>query len=44
MQQPDFYHVGTLKHTPRLAKYINVLADCVEKQYFSGLNVISLML
>jgi hypothetical protein len=44
MQQSDFYHVGTYKHMPRLDKYINVLGDCVEKQYFRGLNVIYLML
>lgn len=44
MQQSDFYHAGTYKHMPRLDKYINVLGDCVEKQYFRGLNVIYLRL
>jgi len=44
MQQSDFYHVGTYKHMPRLDKYINVLGDCVDKQYFSELNVIHFML
>jgi hypothetical protein len=44
MQQSDFYHVRTYKHMPRLDKYINVLGDCAEKQYFSGLNVIYLTL
>jgi len=44
MQQSDFYHVGTYKHMPRLDIYINVLGDCAEKQYFSRLNVIYLML